>query len=474
MYLILGCGTAGYLVANRLHEQKKDIVIVDKSPERVKGLKEMGFRKVIEGDMTSTETLAEAKIGKAEAVLILTTDVDLNKKAIKAVKKVNPEVPVIVRAGVYSTEEDFKEDEAEVVIYPTDVVAEYALSSLEKIEFKKKMKKLKKIIKEADKGVAIVTQDNPDPDAIASALTLKRIIEAEGKRADIIYGGEIGHEENRALVNLLGIHLVPYSDVRDLRDYSKIALIEASIPGENNPLNPEIAPDIIIDHHQVDMKMVKGDYIDIRPELGASSTILTQYLVNMGYELTEELATVLLYGIKTDTQNFTRGTTPADLNSVALLYPKADHDLLAKIETPLMSTETLDVLGQAIINKKIYGSYLLSNVGFIRDRDTLPQAADYLLKLEGISTVLVYGIGKDVIHISARNRDIRINLGEVMQKAFGDIGQAGGHATAAAAKISLGLFQNVKDKSSLLNLATEAVTDRFLNAVGAKEKEENK
>jgi nanoRNase/pAp phosphatase (c-di-AMP/oligoRNAs hydrolase) len=190
----------------------------------------------------------------------------------------------------------------------------------------------------------------------------------------------------------------------------------------------------------------------------------------MGHELTEELATVLLYGIKTDTQDFTRSTTPADLNSVALLYPKADHDLLAKIETPLMSSETLDVLGEAIKSRKIHGSYLLSNVGFIRDRDTLPQAADYLLKLEGISTVVVYGIGKDVIHISARNRDIRINLGEVMQKAFGDIGQAGGHATAAAAKISLGLFQSVKDKSSLLNLATEAVTDRFLKAVGAGEK----
>jgi nanoRNase/pAp phosphatase (c-di-AMP/oligoRNAs hydrolase) len=470
MYLILGCGTAGYLVANRLHELKKDIVIVDKDSERVASLKERGFKKVVEGDITSKKTLIEAGVKEAEAALILTTDVDLNKKAIRAVKEVSPDVPIIVRAGVYSTEEDFKEDEVEVVIYPTNVVAEYALSSLQEIEFKKKIKKLRRIISEADKGIAIITQNNPDPDAIASALTLKRIIQAEGKRADIIYGGEIGHEENRALVNLMGISLIKFSEVKDLRDYSKIALIEASIPGENNPLSTDIVPDIIIDHHPVDMKAVKGDYVDIRPDVGASSTILTQYLVHMGHELTEELATVLLYGIKTDTQDFTRSTTPADLNSVALLYPKADHDLLAKIETPLMSSETLDVLGEAIKNRKIHGSYLLSNVGFIRDRDTLPQAADYLLKLEGISTVVVYGIGKDVIHISARNRDIRINLGEVMQKAFGDIGQAGGHATAAAAKISLGLFQSVKDKSSLLNLATEAVTDRFLKAVGAGEK----
>jgi nanoRNase/pAp phosphatase (c-di-AMP/oligoRNAs hydrolase) len=155
---------------------------------------------------------------------------------------------------------------------------------------------------------------------------------------------------------------------------------------------------------------------------------------------------------------------------VALLYSKADHDLLLKIETPLMSAETLDVLSEAIRNRKIRGSFLLTNVGFIRDRDTLPQAADYLLRLEGISTVLVYGIGEDVIHISGRNKDIRINLGEIMQKAFGNIGSAGGHATAAAAKIPLGLFGGVKDKDSLLKLAEEAITDRFFRAVGLEEK----
>jgi nanoRNase/pAp phosphatase (c-di-AMP/oligoRNAs hydrolase) len=470
MYLILGCGTTGYLVASRLQELKKELVIVDKNPERVEALKERGFETVIEGDMRSKKTLYEAEVHKADAVLILTTDLNLNKEALGIVREASPDVPVIMRAGVYSTKDEFKEDEVDVVIYPTTVVADYALSSLQEVESRKKLKELKRIISEADKGIAIITQNNPDPDAIATALTLKRIIEAQEKTAEIIYGGEIGHEENRALVNLVGIQLNHISKVKNLRDYSKIALIEASIPGQNNPLDKDVTPDIIIDHHQVETKEVKGDYIDIRPEVGASSTIMTNYLIHLHQEITEELATVLLYGIKTDTQDFTRGATPADLNAVAMLYPKADHDLLARIETPLMSSETLDVLGEAIKNRKVYGSYLLSNVGFIRDRDTLPQAADYLLKLEGISTVLVYGIGKDVIHISARNSDIRLNLGEAMNKAFGDIGQAGGHATAAAAKISLGLFGSVKDKTSLLKLAREAVTDRFLKVVGAGEK----
>jgi len=109
-------------------------------------------------------------------------------------------------------------------------------------------------------------------------------------------------------------------------------------------------------------------------------------------------------------------------------------------------------------------------VGFIKERDTLPQAADHLLKLEGVSVVLVYGLSADVVHISARNKDIRINLGDAMKNAFGDIGEAGGHPTAAAAKINLGLLGSSRDKESLLKLAEEAITYRFLKEVGIEEK----
>jgi nanoRNase/pAp phosphatase (c-di-AMP/oligoRNAs hydrolase) len=472
MYLILGCGTAGYLVATRLKEMEKELSIIDLDEKRVESLKEQGFEGVVQGDMTSPHDLKAANLKDADAVLVLTTDLELNKKAIRAVRRLNPTVPIVVRAGKKSTAGEFKKGEADVIIYPTAVVAEATIQCLEEIDIKRKIKCLTGIIREAKKGVAIVTQDNPDPDAIASALALKLIVTTLGKKADIIYSGEIGHEENKALINLLGIEMSPFSHSEDLKNYSKIALIESSIPGQNNHLDPKFIPDIIIDHHQVDMRKVKGDYIDIRPDLGATSTMMTEYLVQMGVEIDQELATVLLYGIKTDTQDFTRGATPPDLSAVALLYPKADHDLLRKIESPLMSAETLDVLGEAIHNRNIKGSYLLSNVGFIRDRDTLPQAADYLLNLEGISTVLVYGLGKDVVHISARNRDIRLNLGKAMEAAFGDIGQAGGHATAAAAKIPLGLFGGARNKEALLKLAEEAVTDRFFGVVGVEEKEE--
>jgi len=469
MYLILGCGTAGYFVADGLKDLRDKPILVDNNKKRVDDLIDMDF-KVVEGDITDPKTLKKVKLSDATTVLILTTNLELNRKTAKLVRSLNKNVPLIVRAGPKSTKDDFSDLDVDVVIYPTTVVADFAVNSVSEMQISQKFKRIKEILTGITGKMGIVIHNNPDPDAIAGALTLKRIAEGYGKTVDIIYGDEIGHEENRALVNLMGIEMKNASSVADFKKYSKIALIDTAIPGSNNPLPKNIVPDIIIDHHQINLDEVKSRYVDIRPDVGATSTILTEYAKHLDKDLDRELATALLYGIKTDTLDFTRGTTPSDLRAVATLYPYADHDVIAKIGTPPMLHETLDVLGKAIKNKKVEGSYLLSNVEFIRERDVLPQAADYLLNLEGISTVVIYGIGKRAIHVSARNKDVRINLGKLMEKAFGEIGQAGGHSTAAAAKLPLGPFGSVKDKDALLKLAEDAVNERFLDAVGIKHK----
>ncbi|MHC1569500.1 MAG: DHH family phosphoesterase, partial [Candidatus Syntropharchaeales archaeon] len=207
-------------------------------------------------------------------------------------------------------------------------------------------------------------------------------------------------------------------------------------------------------------------FVDIRPGTGACATILTKYLQQLDMPIEKELATALIHGIRTDTQEFKRNTSPADLTAAAFLYPLVDHTLLSQIETPPMSTETLDVLGEAIRNRTVKGSYLVSNVGFVMDRDALVQAADHLLNLEGISTVIVFGLGDEKIHITGRNKDVRVNIGTVLQEAFGDIGTAGGHSTAGAAQVPLGVFSGMKDKESLLKLVGDAVSMRFFSKIG--------
>ncbi|MCK5661739.1 MAG: bifunctional oligoribonuclease/PAP phosphatase NrnA, partial [Methanosarcinales archaeon] len=250
-----------------------------------------------------------------------------------------------------------------------------------------------------------------------------------------------------------------------LSDYKKIALIDCAVPGENNLLPQDCTVSIIIDHHPLGERDVKAEYMDIQPNVGATSTTMTKYLQELNLPISAELATALLYGIRTDTLEFKRNTNSADLTAAAFLYPLANHEMLNQISSPSRSTETLEILGDAIKNRRIKGSYLLTNVGMIRNKDALPQAADYLLNLEGIDTVICYGVSENNIYISGRNKDIRVNLGETLRTAFGEDGSAGGHAESAGAQIPLGVFSGAS-KEALMKLAEESVTKRFLEVVG--------
>ena len=249
-------------------------------------------------------------------------------------------------------------------------------------------------------------------------------------------------------------------------------MVDASAPGVNNTIPRGTPVNIVIDHHRAeDEAVAAADFVDIRPGMGATASILTQYLQDLDVPVDKKVATGLLYGIRADTRDFRRNVTPQDLNYVAFLMPLADNDLLDKIMSPSLSKETLDVLGKAIQDRVIRSGYLFSNVGYIRNRDALPQAADYLLNLEGVNTALIYGIGDTGIILIARSRDVRINLGTVLAEAFGEIGDAGGHPNMAAAVIPLTVFSMVDDKEKLLSLVIDPILKRFENIVGLEKKE---
>jgi nanoRNase/pAp phosphatase (c-di-AMP/oligoRNAs hydrolase) len=193
---------------------------------------------------------------------------------------------------------------------------------------------------------------------------------------------------------------------------------------------------------------------------------MTQYLQELDVPVDKRVATALLYGIRTDTREFKRNVTPQDLGYAGFLLPLTDSDLLDKIMSPSMSQETLDVIGKAIHERKIQSGYLFANVGYVMNRDALPQAADLLITLEGVNTALVYGITDNAIIISARNRDIRLHIGNALSEAFGDMGDAGGHPNMAAATLPLHYFGKVEDKARLLEIVIEPVLKKFRNLVG--------
>ncbi|MBS3760915.1 MAG: phosphoesterase, partial [Halodesulfurarchaeum sp.] len=230
--------------------------------------------------------------------------------------------------------------------------------------------------------------------------------------------------------------------------------------------------DIYIDHFETNGE-INADFADVRPNVSATSTILTKYLQEYDMTVSETVATALLYGIRAETLDFRRDTTPADLTAAAYLYPFANHDTLEQVESPNMSPETLDVLAEAIANRKVQGSHLVSNAGFINSRDALAQAAQQLLNLEGVTTTAVFGIIEDTIYLAARSKDIRLNIGSVLQDGFADIGEAAGHSTQASAEVPLGIFNGIEttaeNRETLLSLTGEAVTRTLFEAMGVEQ-----
>ncbi|MCE8425554.1 MAG: NAD-binding protein [Candidatus Methanoperedens sp.] len=470
-YAVLGSGGIGLALANELSTRDKNISLIDKDLAKVETLREQNLN-AIPGDIKDINVLNNLDLGTLKSIFIMSSDVEANKAALTFIKKNAPDIQIVIRAFDSRQKEEMEAMGADLVVLPSNLVHKAIASGIvqyiEKTTSVKLAKDLKKLISNVHDGkFAIIVHNNPDPDAISSAMGLKEIANSVSVKADILYKGEIGHHENKAFVNLLDVEMDQSKDFKPL-DYKKIALIECSGPGVNNFLPSGTEISIIIDHHQANIDEVKAEYVDIRPNIGATATIMTKYLQDLEIPIKTDLATALLYGIKVDTDDFQRNTDPLDLTAAAYLSPIANHEILSKIESPSRSVEEIDVLGDAIKNRDIKGSYLISNVGTLRNRDALAQAADYLLTLEGITTTIIFGLGEDTIYISGRSRDPRVNIGKVMQDAFGSE-KAGGHSMFAGAQIPLGVFGGTKDRQTLLKLAEEVVVKRLLSAIGIPE-----
>ncbi len=462
-YAILGCGSVGHAVAEELSSSGNDVLILDKDESRVEALRDQDLDARIQ-DITDPDVYEV--IEDRDIVLILASSVEANKAAVSAVRERGGDQYIVVRASDPVSEDELKNLGADVVINPSTVISESALRSLESGERQYKARQLGDILETADGRMAVLTHDSPDPDSIASATALQAIAATFDVESDIVYEGDIGHQENRAFVNLLGIELHSRAEAGDLSSYDVIALVDNMKDGE---FDDELAIDIFIDHVEPEVE-IDAQFVDIRTNVSSSSTILTKYLQEFNLSPEEAVATALLYGIRAETLDFKRDTTPADLTAAAYLHPFANHDTLEQVESPSMSPETLDVLAEAIQNRKVQGSHLFSTAGFIRNRDALNQAAQHLLNLEGITTSAVFGIADDRIYVAARSKDIRINIGNVLEDAFEEIGEAAGHSTQGSVEIPLGIFTGIEtsenNRDTLLSLTEEAVRRKLFAAMG--------
>ncbi len=468
MYIILGCDNVGSTLARNLNKSGEEILVIDNDETALIGLKEPNLRTVT----ADIDTLDFSSLPTKDTIafILLQKNFKDNLTLAKRLKKLFPDKFIVSRATGEKENSALLANGVDCAVQTVSIITNAMLGELETAKTKRSVFNLVSVIKTAaNKGMAIFLQDNPDPDAIASGFALKCIAEKYDIKSSIYYGGNIGRQQNKTLVGLLKIDLIRLKTTDEvlkiINSFDKVALIEASIPSKNNILPAHIIPNIVIDHHQTDFSLVKGEFVEILPKIGATSTIMTRYLRHLGIVPDPSLATALRYGIRADTGGFTRNTTTEDLDAAAYLSPLLDAGLLNQIENPPMSAETMDIIGRTIQNREVRGSYLISFVEFITDRDALPQAAELMLQMAGVSTVLVFGINKDKVQLSARSIDSGINLAFLLQKAFGFM-NAGGHANMAAGSIDVGIFGDVNDKKSLSKITYDVVRKKFFSAAG--------
>ncbi|SFS72493.1 DHH family phosphoesterase [Halostagnicola kamekurae] len=463
--LVLGCGSVGQPIVEQLATSDGRLLVIADGPSLVETLRDESVPARLD-DPTDPAVLDGLET--PDEIFIAGDRTDVNRTALERARERFPVASIVAYLGGNATASDREafESRADRIVDPTEALAADIVDKTASRSAKHAID-LRAQLSSIDGRLGVFMHDNPDPDAIASAVALVEIAERVGLEADACYFGEISHQENRAMVNLLELELTNFTRDDPLGAYDAFALVDHARPGVNDQLPEELHVDIVIDHHPP-RGPVAGEFVDLREEAGATSTIMTEYLERFGFEIGSRIATALLYGIRIDTNDFAREVSAMDFEAASTLFPSVDQTKIDQIEQPTIGGDTLEIIARAIKNRDQRESVAVAGVGRIADRDALPQAADQLLAMDGVSTTLVFGFRDEMVFLSARSRASNVDLGETLRDAFDPIGSAGGHADMAGAQLEIGILGGADDEdelNSIFSVIEEVITDRFFEAI---------
>lgn len=274
---------------------------------------------------------------------------------------------------------------------------------------------------------------NADPDALACAMAAKRLLRYRVKSTTIGYPNEVRRLSNIAMIDLLKIQVQRLQNLK-LSDYSKKIMLDSQ--PSHLPIFENIKFDAVIDHHPVTNSW-EAAYVDIRPDYGAASSIMVEYLRAADLKPSVYLATALFYAIKVDTHNFEKKARIADAVSFRYLFDIANQNLVRKIELSELRLSELSYFKTALAEMKVSKKRLYAHVGRVRSPDILVIIADFLNQVHDISWVVVSGVHGERLVVIYRCDGYKRNAGKLAIKTFGELGVAGGHREAARAEVPL-------------------------------------
>jgi nanoRNase/pAp phosphatase (c-di-AMP/oligoRNAs hydrolase) len=297
---------------------------------------------------------------------------------------------------------------------------------------RQKIKELRAFVSENDR-IAIVLQDDPDPDAMASAMALRALLGRNKQTTPIFAFSPVTRPENRTMVHLLEIEIQP-ATAEALGQFDKIAMLDVQPPYFGDKIK---SADIVIDHHP-GYATHNSMFQDLRPKYGATSTIMTEYMISVDEHISERIATALLYGIRTDTVMLSRRVTDDDVLAFTHLYPIANYSLLRQFERPELPMQFAKILARAMRRLVVKDGTVVLNLGRVARDDLIVQMADFCLQFEGVRWVAVAGkLGTNLVVALRNHGNTRQPAGDIAKGLARDIGSGGGHRDMAKAVIPL-------------------------------------
>lgn len=285
--------------------------------------------------------------------------------------------------------------------------------------------------------ITLVTHVNPDPDALASMLGLQALISARlpGKPVTLTLDGIIARAENQAMVDLVPIPLVPVERVV-LGPRNAVVMVDSQ-PNTGRRGSEAAQPQIILDHHETPGTIEGVLLSDIRPNIGATCTLVTSYLIEQGLAISPRLATALYYGIDSEISGYPREAGPLDDGALVWLFPRADKDLLARIRNPRLPQSYFATYQHALNNAFIFDEVVVAWCGTVPQPDIIAELADFFIRFDQVSWSLTVGVFENLLKCSARTDHIGGHCGEVLRSVVNGIGSAGGHDKRAGGAIPM-------------------------------------
>ncbi|MFC1544823.1 bifunctional oligoribonuclease/PAP phosphatase NrnA [Gemmatimonadota bacterium] len=310
------------------------------------------------------------------------------------------------------------------------------------------------------KSITVLCHDNPDPDALASMLGLRFLYTRHFKlKVRLVYGGEIGRAENQAMVRLLKIPVENIENVRIRKD-AKFALVDTQPQFHNNSLPNGASVLIVFDHHPPPKK-VSSSFYHVNKDLGATSTLVYNYIRHAGLDFDSRLATAFAYALISETQDLGREASRDDIIAYQELIARANLRILANIRSPLLPHNYFRTLYQALHNTCYYKNIVVTRLGNVESADMIHQMADLLLRFERRSWSLCIGRTDEYILLSLRSSNVRARCGKMIMRLVGDKGHAGGHDMVAGGRIKIN-----RGDGADIPLIEELVITRLLKYMG--------